>query len=308
MVATFDQFKKAYSDVEKELFISVVITEQVFDAEAQASEHFMRAVKLLVALVDLRFDRPASKVQDLASIQSALSQTFTQALGKEKAEFCFSIIGNILNAKDSKSTVVSASSLVKVQKCIGLVLNAIYSDVKKENGKTCCAYFKKHKKLSIGVAAVAVVILINVLVIANLKRSDASDGFEIVSASQDYGYLAKDVSIEGEQLRIADVPYDSGYATHANAEIEIKFAPKYKFFSGLCGMQDFDPPNPAASARCKIISGNNVLFASATMRQREPAVPFKVSVDGLSKLVLIVDDADDGNSGDHVNWVNLKLE
>ena len=319
MVATFEQLKKAYYDAEQELFISIIIAEQVSDAQAQASEHLVRAVKLFTIFLGLQSDKPTScatvgtpkvqnSCQDFASVREVIYPELTRVVGREKADFCASVVKDIFDAKDAIQQDIQIASLIKIQKYLDAVFSSAYTEVKKQHGKTCCAYVKRHKKCCIGVAAVVFVLLSVVVFTKCVSDNPVQDGFEVVSTRQDYGSLTKDMSLEGDKLRIAEVPYKSGYATHANSEIEIKFAPKYEYISGACGMQDFEPPNSKASARCSILSGNRVLYTTGVMKQRDPAKEFRVQIRGLSKLSLVVDDADDGNSGDHVNWVDLQLK
>src|SRR6185312_8856415 len=58
-----------------------------------------------------------------------------------------------------------------------------------------------------------------------------------------------------------------------------------------------------------IVSGDGkVLWRSGVLKTGDPAKPVNVNLAGIKTLVLQVTDADDGESNDHADWANAKIE
>ena len=114
MVATFEQLKKAYCDAEQELFISIIIAEQVSDAQKQAAEHLVRAVKLFATFLGLQHDQPVVRVggQDFAPLREIIYPKLNQVIGREKADFCSSMLKDMFDAKDSATQNIQIASLI----------------------------------------------------------------------------------------------------------------------------------------------------------------------------------------------------
>ena len=308
MTVTFEQLKNIYSDAEKELFSSMAIIHQVSGGEAQAGVHLLKAVELLATFLELQsgtlqLDDVATdaKKPSFKSVWDVVYPVFEEILGKKKADLCAKTLDDIASFKSVRSDTVT-----KTHNYLEIVLYNVYTRARKQYGKTCCAYIKKHNGISLGVTIAAV--LFCVVGFLGHRAKNPPQNFAVVQLKQDFGTLTKNASLDGGQLSIAGVKYSNGYATHAKSEILVTFPPKHAFFSGACGMQDFWDINKVANARCTIMSGDKVLFQTGIMRQRDPAVRFSVPVLGLDKLLLKVESGDQGNNGNHVNWVNLKLE
>jgi hypothetical protein len=59
---------------------------------------------------------------------------------------------------------------------------------------------------------------------------------------------------------------------------------------------------------CKVADEDKVLFTSPLLKGGMKVASFSVSVHGLSKLTLSVEDGGDGIVSDHADWVNLRLK
>jgi len=130
-------------------------------------------------------------------------------------------------------------------------------------------------------------------------------GMTIESVTQGWGTPQLDLNVMGRPLSIAGESYLSGIGTHAVSRIEISFPPRFKTFSGACGVDGF--VETRGSIVCKVADRDKILFTSPLLRGGMKAVSFRVSVKALSKLTLLVDDGGDGINSDHANWVDLQL-
>jgi hypothetical protein len=128
----------------------------------------------------------------------------------------------------------------------------------------------------------------------------------IESVTQGWGTPQLNLSVMGRPLTIAGESYRSGIGTHAVSKIEVSFPPKFKTFSGACGVDAYVGGN--GSIVCKIVDGGEVLFTSPLLKGGMKAVSFSVPVKGLSKLTLSVEDGGDKINSDHADWVDLLLK
>lgn len=128
----------------------------------------------------------------------------------------------------------------------------------------------------------------------------------IEAVSQGWGTPQLNLSVMGLPLTIAGETYASGIGTHAISNILLSFPPKFRTFSGACGV-DREVAN-RGSIVCKVADGDKVLFLSPLLKGGMKAASFSVPVNGLSKLTLSVEDGGDNMDADHADWVDLLLK
>ena len=130
--------------------------------------------------------------------------------------------------------------------------------------------------------------------------------FRVSKLQQDFGDLRLDASVSGGPLRSGGRSFSRGLGVHAVSRVRLAFGREGARFTGLCGMDD----NCAESGSivCSIEAGAGLLFQSRVLRCGEPPQPFSVPVEHLHGVMLKVSDAGDGNTGDHADWLELKLE
>ncbi len=129
--------------------------------------------------------------------------------------------------------------------------------------------------------------------------------YKVVDSTMGWGELGVNRSIKGNTLVVGGKAYGSGLGTHAPARVNISFPATFKTLTGFCGLDDEDGPD--GSVVFVILDKEKVLFKSPIVRGGNPALPFSVSVEGLSALTLVVEDGGDGMGYDHGDWVDLKL-
>ncbi|MEK7951609.1 alpha-galactosidase [Luteolibacter soli] len=112
-------------------------------------------------------------------------------------------------------------------------------------------------------------------------------------------------SVNGNALKVGGKVYESGIGTHAKSEWSLPIGGEASEVSGACGVDD--EVSEKASLQFVIEGDGKELWKSGVMRKGEAAVPFKVRLDGVKVLKLLVNDGGDGSSDDHADWVDLKL-
>ncbi|KAK8895085.1 hypothetical protein M9Y10_023527 [Tritrichomonas musculus] len=131
---------------------------------------------------------------------------------------------------------------------------------------------------------------------------------DILMTKQTYGGCHRDLSVDGNPLKINGVTYSSGIGTHATSMIPITIPNKAKSLKGLCGVDDevSGSSGSRSSVIFRILTGSEVLWSSDIMHDGESAVFFEVSIpEGSNKLYLLTDEYDT-NANDHADWVNLE--
>jgi hypothetical protein len=129
--------------------------------------------------------------------------------------------------------------------------------------------------------------------------------FTIEYTRQDFGKINQNRAVSSGPLLIANQYFPFGFGTHANSIIKLKFLKNASILAGGCGVDDMT--KGGGSIKCKIVSNGKTLYESPIMRGKMKAEMFEVDVKGLVGVDLITEDAGDGNSSDHTNWVNLML-
>lgn len=127
----------------------------------------------------------------------------------------------------------------------------------------------------------------------------------ITSITQEFGTPQLNRSIDGTPFTIAGKKYDTGVGTHANGRMTITFPAGFRTFSGACGVDDY--VENRGSVVFRVLAGDKVLYRSPVLKGKMPAATFSVPVTGVTELTLVADDAGDGNSSDHADWVDLKV-
>jgi len=120
-----------------------------------------------------------------------------------------------------------------------------------------------------------------------------------LSASQGWGKLGIDVSVEGNPLRVGGETFAKGLGTHAHSEILFEIEPKYAIFTALAGV---DQEAPQGSVGFKVLLDGECVFDSPVLYQGDPPLPVSIPVEGKRRLTLVVTDGGDGIHYDHADW------
>ncbi len=133
----------------------------------------------------------------------------------------------------------------------------------------------------------------------------ASDG-NLACASQAYGELRRDVSVDGNALRIAGVTYETGMGSHAVSEIPVTVPEGAARLTGAVGVDD-EVGVGRGEVRFRILSGNDILWESPVMRAGDAAAAFDIRAPhGPYRTIYLQADDQGRNEYDHADWVNLR--
>lgn len=120
-----------------------------------------------------------------------------------------------------------------------------------------------------------------------------------------WGKLRPDLSVGVTPLTIAGVVYSDGLGTHAPARVRYNLAGRYDSFVGGVGR---DYRAWQGDAEAEIWVDDVRVFASGSLTREVPAVMFDIDLSGAQKLELVVLDGGDTRKGDHVDWVDVRLQ
>ena len=124
--------------------------------------------------------------------------------------------------------------------------------------------------------------------------------------AQEWGDLRLNQSVEGRSLSIGKKKFSSGIGTHGYSKIRVSLQPGFQIFTGGCGVND--EVGDKGTIRCKILNKKEILFESPVMRGGDEAARFTLGITGVPQLILVVENAGDGNAFNHADWVELELK
>jgi glucose/arabinose dehydrogenase len=134
------------------------------------------------------------------------------------------------------------------------------------------------------------------------------------SATNGYGQFEKDKSNgeyypnDGNTLTLNGVTFAKGLGVHAYSEITYNIAGQgYENFSATVGIDDEIFGNICGTVIFKVYLDNSLAFQSAVLNQNSAPLPVNISVVGKSIVRLVVENAGDGNCGDHADWADAKF-
>ncbi len=98
--------------------------------------------------------------------------------------------------------------------------------------------------------------------------------------------------------------YDRGLAVHSRTEIVYRLPGDFRRFQALAGIDD--RASPLGGVRLSIRGDDAVLF-DAPIRAGDPPQEIDVSLEGVRRLVLLVDYGEESDVGDHLNLCEARL-
>jgi hypothetical protein len=123
---------------------------------------------------------------------------------------------------------------------------------------------------------------------------------------QQHGRPVNNKSIDKNDLSIGGVKFDKGIGSHANSQIWIETNGSLEFFSAYVGVDD-EVPKGAGSVNFMVIGDKKILWESGTMRSGDQAKKIDLKTSSVKNLVLVADDAGDGNNSDHADWADARF-
>jgi len=138
----------------------------------------------------------------------------------------------------------------------------------------------------------------------------AVNNVDIVRYSQGAFRLSVGHAFSGAPLRVAGQSFQAGMATHAPSRIELRLPATGQRLTGLVGVDDDVAGHPTTIVfKVTTIDGTQVLFESPPLSAGQPALPFSVSLQGRTDLLLTAQVAPPATSIDsaHADWLDLKV-
>lgn len=129
---------------------------------------------------------------------------------------------------------------------------------------------------------------------------------ELISAGR--GRTQRDQSASAKTLSVGGMRYRDGVGSYAPSEAYISLDGKAARITGLAGVDDRAGKNGSAVFQIVDVDANAVLWDSQLMKVGELPKRFSVPLDGVALVALRVSDAGDGNYGDHVDWLDVRIE
>ncbi len=115
-------------------------------------------------------------------------------------------------------------------------------------------------------------------------------------------------SIDGNPLKIGNTIYTHGLGVHANTEISLKIPKGMKTFLAEVGVDaEMVPGEHPSSVRFMVQLDGVLAPPTEIIRAGEQPHQLSIPVEGHTHMLLIVDDAGDGNHSDHADWANARF-
>ena len=150
--------------------------------------------------------------------------------------------------------------------------------------------------------------LTGLLLAANLPAAEIVrlDTLDLSKVVQGWGQPQANLAVTGKPLTIAGQTFEHGVGTHARSTLWINLAGGAERFQALVGADDA-ANSDKASMVFQVMGDGRKLWDSGTLRWKQPAKAVDLDVRGVAKLVLLVNDAGDGNGWDHANWADAQF-
>ncbi len=121
-----------------------------------------------------------------------------------------------------------------------------------------------------------------------------------------WGSVGIGKSAGGSPLQLGEDTFPDGIGLHANARAVYERKPEYKRFVAVIGIDEARRSERQSSLICKVLADDKVLAQTPVMKfGGVERWHFDVELPVSAKhVVLVVEDAGDGNKSDHADWVN----
>ncbi len=128
-----------------------------------------------------------------------------------------------------------------------------------------------------------------------------------VSATTGYGTIQKNLTVNGNPLKLRGQTYATGIGAHAVSQIVYNLAGQYIGFVSDVGVDD--EVNGNGSIDFQVIGDGKVLFDSGIVTGTSAAVHINVNVTGVQTLTLVATNGIPGSIDyDHADWAGAQLQ
>jgi hypothetical protein len=132
---------------------------------------------------------------------------------------------------------------------------------------------------------------------------NSHDGVRILSHTQGFGSLGRDIAVSGAPLGARSKRFLSGLGTHTPSETQIAAPEGAANFTGECAVNAF--ACGGAQLQCEVLLDGEIVFTSPVLLNDSPAAGFNVSLSGAHSIAIRTRTAKQNIDCNHVDWGNL---
>lgn len=141
----------------------------------------------------------------------------------------------------------------------------------------------------------------------NAQNTIRLDQLNLSNATTGWGTIKKNLSIDGNPLKINGTTYSYGVGTHSASQINLFLYGTASRFQAIVGVDD-ETVGGSANLEFQVIGDGATLFTSGIMNYNTPSKTIDINTSGINILKLIVNLGSDGvNWSDHADWCNATL-
>jgi len=129
---------------------------------------------------------------------------------------------------------------------------------------------------------------------------------DISKTQQGWGEPRKDLSVDGNPLRIGGATFKKGLGTHADSILYVQLDGGSRRFTAMVGVDD-EVMQPG-SVEFRVLGDGKELYTSGMIRGGDKAKRVDIDVSGVKLLALTVNGGEDGINYDHADWTEAAFE
>jgi len=134
------------------------------------------------------------------------------------------------------------------------------------------------------------------------------DEMDISQVQQGWSEAKTNTNLSGDSLSVNGVRYERGIGTHAISEIEVALDKKALAFHAWVGIDDKVAKVNGGTVIFKVYCDDVEVFNSNIMTSNEDAKEIAIDLTGVSRLLLVCNDAYDDTHHDHGDWLNAYID
>jgi alpha-galactosidase len=138
------------------------------------------------------------------------------------------------------------------------------------------------------------------------KKTIFLDEFDLSGMKTGWGAPQINKSFRGTPLSVGNKEYIRGVGTVATSSFLISVNGKGKSFYSKVGVDNSS--NESGSVIFYVLGDKKILWESGLMRKGDSIKVIDLNIKDISKIGLLVSDANDGNSRDYANWIETRIE
>ncbi len=127
-------------------------------------------------------------------------------------------------------------------------------------------------------------------------------------ATQDWGQLGRDRSVDGNPLRVGGQEYQKGLGSHANSTVTYRIDGVFKRFTARVGIDDEAATSPPVQVVFEVWGDGRKLWHSDPVETGQAAVPVSVDVTRVGTLELRLVSVGDSIDYQHADWLEARLD